>query len=108
MTLRTMSRYSRVRASGFSKDCPYQPSTTWGPDTPSPRTKRPPDRWSMVIAAMPMAVGLRRPDRVEAEPFGFRHQLRGVGGRARTPVAQLHSDLHVLHGFPPWCVISRP
>jgi len=23
---------------------PYQPSTTWGPDTPSPRRKRPPER----------------------------------------------------------------
>ncbi|CNN42669.1 Uncharacterised protein [Mycobacterium tuberculosis] len=36
--------YSRVRASGLGNDWPYQPSTTCGPDTPSPRMCRPPDR----------------------------------------------------------------
>ena len=34
--------YSRVRASGLANGCPYQPSTTCGPETPSPRISRPP------------------------------------------------------------------
>ena len=38
---------------------PYQPSTTCGPDTPSPSTKRPSLRWSSVIAAIAAAVGRR-------------------------------------------------
>ena len=54
-----MSTYSRVRASGAGNGWPYQPSTTWGPETPRPSTKRPPERWSMVWAAMAMAVGVR-------------------------------------------------
>ena len=58
-TWRTMSTYSRVRASGAGNGWPYQPSTTWGPETPRPSTKRPPERWSSVSAAMPMAVGVR-------------------------------------------------
>ena len=51
--------YSRVRASGLPKGWPYQPSTTWGPETPSPRMKRPPLRWSIVIAAIAAAAGVR-------------------------------------------------
>ena len=49
--------YSRVRARGFSKGIPYQPSTTCGPETPSPRMKRPPERWSIVMAAIAVAAG---------------------------------------------------
>ena len=49
---------SRVRANGFPNLAPYQPSTTCGPDTPSPRTCRPPDRWSSVRAAIAHAVGV--------------------------------------------------
>ena len=80
--------YSRVRASGFSNVCPYHPSTTWGPDTPSPSTKRPPDRWSMVRAAMPIAVGVRADSWHSAVPRRTRsvcepHQARGV--RASDP-----------------------
>ncbi len=56
---RTIATYSRVRASGFANGWPYQPSTTCGPDTPSPRMKRPPERWSMVIAAIAAAAGVR-------------------------------------------------
>ena len=48
-----------MRASGFANGSPYQPSTTWGPDTPRPSTKRPPLRWSIVIAAIAAAVGRR-------------------------------------------------
>src|SRR5271157_3407739 len=51
--------YSRIRASGFANGWPYQPSTTCGPDTPSPRITRPPDRWSSVIAAIAVAAGVR-------------------------------------------------
>ena len=59
MTSRTIDTYSRVRASGFANGSPYQPSTTCGPDTPSPSMKRPPLRWSIVIAAIAVAVGRR-------------------------------------------------
>ena len=51
--------YSRVRASGLANGWPYQPSTTCGPETPRPRMKRPPERWSIVIAAIAVAVGVR-------------------------------------------------
>ena len=51
--------YSRVRANGLGKRCPYQPSTTCGPDTPSPRMCRPPERWSSVNEAIAHAVGVR-------------------------------------------------
>ncbi len=54
-----MRTYSRVRASGLANGSPYQPSTTCGPDTPSPRMKRPPLRWSIVSAAIAEAVGRR-------------------------------------------------
>ena len=51
--------YSRIRASGLANDWPYQPSTTCGPETPSPRIIRPPLRWSSVIAAIAVAAGVR-------------------------------------------------
>ena len=51
--------YSRVRASGLANGMPYQPSTTCGPDTPSPRMKRPPERWSIVIADIAVMAGWR-------------------------------------------------
>ena len=51
--------YSRVRESGFANGMPYQPSTTCGPDTPRPRMKRPPDRWSIVIADIAVIAGWR-------------------------------------------------
>ena len=51
--------YSRMRASGLANGWPYQPSTTWGPDTPRPRITRPPLRWSSVIAAIAVAAGVR-------------------------------------------------
>ncbi len=54
-----ISTYSRVRPSGFGYGWPYHPSTTCGPDAPSPRMKRPPLRWSIAIAAIAIAVGVR-------------------------------------------------
>jgi hypothetical protein len=51
--------YSRVRASGLGNFWPYHPSTTCGPDTPSPRMWRPPERWSNVSDAIAHAVGVR-------------------------------------------------
>ena len=83
MIRRTISTYSRVLANGFGYGCPYQPSTTCGPEAPSPSRNRPPDRWSIVIAAMAMAAGVRaeswqievpRPMRSVAAP----HQASGV------------------------------
>ncbi len=75
--------YSRVRASGFANGIPYQPSTTCGPETPRPRMKRPPERWSMVIAAIAVAAGWRAEIWVIAVPSRTRsvsepHQASGV------------------------------
>ena len=75
--------YSRVRASGLANGRPYQPSTTCGPDTPSPSTNRPPERWSIVIAAMAVAAGWRADSWTIAVPSLIRsvrapHQASGV------------------------------
>ncbi len=91
-----MSMYSRVRASGFSKGWPYQPSTTWGPLTPSPQMTRPSERCWSVFMAMAVAVGVRADSwmmlwpslmLVVWEPY----QARGV--RASEPQASaVHSE----------------
>ena len=75
--------YSRVRASGLANGWPYQPSTTCGPDTPRPRMKRPPERWSIVIAAIAVAAGVRADSCTIAVPRRRRsvrapHQASGV------------------------------
>ena len=54
-----MSTTSRVRASGLANGWPYHPSTTCGPDAPSPSSTRPPLRWSSVIADMAVDAGER-------------------------------------------------
>ena len=85
--------YSRVRASGFSNGIPYQPSTTCGPDAPRPRMKRPPERWSSVIAAIAVAAGWRALICTIAVPSRTRsvrlpHQASGVS--ASEPYASEH------------------
>ena len=54
-----ISMYSFVRVSGLPYGMPCQPSATWGPDGPRPRMKRPPERWSRVIAVMAAIAGVR-------------------------------------------------
>src|SRR6266576_2040871 len=56
---RTISTYSRVLVIGFPHGCPCQPSTTCGPDVPSPRRKRPPDMRSRVDAVIAVFAGVR-------------------------------------------------
>ncbi|MDF9802721.1 hypothetical protein M2436_001268 [Streptomyces sp. HB372] len=68
MALRTISTYSRVRASGLSNFTPYQPSETCGPETPRPRRKRPPDSESRVAAVIAVMVGWRAGICMIAEP----------------------------------------
>ena len=75
--------YSRVRASGLANGAPYQPSTTCGPDTPTPAMKRPPDRWSRLSAAIAVAAGARAESCMIAVPSLIRsvcapHQASGV------------------------------
>ena len=55
---RTMARYSRVRASGASKPTPCQPSLTCGPETPRPRSIRPPENQSRVAAVIAVIAGV--------------------------------------------------
>ena len=66
--LRTISTYSRVRASGRANGTPCQPSDTCGPDTPSPSRKRPPDSTSSVAAVIAVAAGVRAGICMRAEP----------------------------------------
>nr|BFE82288.1 hypothetical protein GCM10020093_048890 [Planobispora longispora] len=47
-----------MRASGLPNGMPYQPSTTCGPDAPTPSSSRPPVRWSSVIAVIAVAAGV--------------------------------------------------
>jgi hypothetical protein len=56
---RTISTYSRVRASGRANGTPCQPSDTCGPETPNPSRKRPPERTSSVAAVMAVIAGVR-------------------------------------------------
>ena len=75
--------YSRVRASGLAKACPYQPSTTCGPETPRPRQNRPFDRWSRVMVLIAVAVGVRAESCTTAVDSRIRsvsepYQARGV------------------------------
>ena len=56
---RTTSTYSRVFASGLPHGSPCQPSTTCGPEVPSPSRKRPPDIRSSVAAVMAVFAGVR-------------------------------------------------
>ena len=58
-TARTISTYSRIFVTGFPQGSPCQPSTTCGPETPSPRRKRPPDMRSSVAAVIAVFVGVR-------------------------------------------------
>ena len=80
---RTMSTYSRVRASGLAYSWLYQPSTTCGPLTPRPRMKRPPVRWSSVMAVIAVDAGVRAEIWVMAVPSCTRevalpHHASGV------------------------------
>ncbi len=75
--------YSRIRARGLANGWPYQPSTTCGPETPSPRISRPPERWSSVIAAIAVAAGVRAEICTIAVPSLIRsvcepHQASGI------------------------------
>ena len=108
--------YSRVRASGLANGCPYQPSTTCGPETPRPRIKRPPTRWSSVIAAIAVAAGVRAeictiavPSLIvlgRGAPPGERHQrVRAVRlgrpDRVEPEPLGLHDDSPRPGGGPP-------
>ena len=82
--------YSRVRASGFGKGCPYHPSTTCGPETPSPRISRPPERWSIVIAVMATQAGVRAEICTMPVPsliFDVRAPIQQRGENASEPYA---------------------
>ena len=84
-TMRMISMYSRWRVRGFSYDAPYQPSTTCGPEGPSPMMKRPPDRWSSDMAVIAAMVGARagklHDGRAHADLGGLREDPGGRGHR---------------------------
>ena len=54
-----IAMYSLVRVIGLPNRTPCQPSTTCGPDTPSPHRKRPPDISCSVIAVIAAQAGVR-------------------------------------------------
>ena len=51
--------YSRVAFTGVRNGTPCQPSTTWGPETPRPRMRRPPESCWRVSAVMAVVPGVR-------------------------------------------------
>ena len=64
---------ARLRASGFLHGSPCQPSTTCGPDVPSPSTNRPPSvSWSSVIAVIAQFAGVRPGICMIADPILIR------------------------------------
>ncbi len=85
MALRMISTYSRVRASGLSNLTPYQPSETWGPETPRPRRKRPSDSESRVAAVIAVMAGWRAGIWKMAEPTSMRSVRAAT--KARTVAA---------------------
>ncbi len=79
----------RTRGCGpaaWGTSAPYQPSTTCGPDTPSPRMCRPPDRWSSVSAAIAHAVGVRADSCTTEVPSRIRLGRRAPPGQRRVGV----------------------
>ena len=70
-----MSTYSRVRPSGAVKRTPCQPSLTWGPETPRPSRKRPPDSVSRVAAVIAVIAGVRAGICMTAAPRPIRSVL---------------------------------
>ena len=49
-----------MRPTGRAHGCPYQPSTTCGPDSPRPQITRPPPASASTVAiAIAVAVGVR-------------------------------------------------
>jgi len=56
---RSKATNSRVRSIGRGNGCPLQPSTTCGPETPTPRIRRPFERWSIVVAVIATHAGVR-------------------------------------------------
>ena len=88
--------YSRVRARGFENGWPYQPSTTCGPDTPSPRIRRPLERWSRVSACIAVAAGVRAESCTTAVPSLMREvwaPIQASGVKASEPHASaVHTE----------------
>ena len=84
---------SRTRASGRSASgtaARTSPSTTCGPEAPTPRISRPPERWSIVMAVIATQAGVRAEScmmpvpslilrRTRAHPAERRHAVRAVG-----------------------------
>src|SRR5438309_1718110 len=93
---RRMPMYSRVRARGFANGIPYQPSTTCGPDTPRPRMKRPPERWSIVMADIAVIAGCHPAAEL----------ARGVAVARR--VVEHHEALHPRASHEQRHVVRRP
>ena len=54
-----MAIYSLVRGIGLPNGTPCQPSTTCGPETPTPQMKRLPERACNVIAVIAAQAGVR-------------------------------------------------
>ena len=73
--MRTISTYSRVRATGRLNGTPYQPSETCGPETPRPRRKRPSEMTSSEAAAIAVAAGWRAGICISPEPSPIRSVL---------------------------------
>src|SRR5699024_10080084 len=66
------------------------PSTTCGPETPSPSANRPPDRWSSVMVLIAVAVGVRADScttAVDRRMFSVSDPYQASGVNASEPQA---------------------
>jgi hypothetical protein len=95
---RTTSTYSRVLASGLPNAWPCQPSTTCGPDTPSPSRNRPPDSPSRVIAVIAVMAGVRAGICMMPVPtwiLSVRAAIQAAGATASEPYASaVHTEAY--------------
>src|SRR5438445_728343 len=100
---RRISTYSRVRRSGFPYPTPCQPSTTCGPETPRPRSMRPPESWSRVVAVMAVMAGVRAGGMMAGDVRERRHAPDDdrLGVAHRGPVGADEPETEPLgHGLP--------
>ena len=92
--MRTISTYSRVFAIGLPQGSPCQPSTTCGPDVPSPSRKRPPESRSSVAAVIAVFDGVRPGICMIAEPTLIRSVVAAIQARTVTASVPQASAAH--------------
>ena len=89
-----MSTYSRVRPRGLPHATPCQPSTTCGPEVPSPSSTRPPESWSSVATVITVIAGERAGICMIAVPIPICSVVAAIQLATVTASAPQASDVH--------------